>query len=110
MAKEYNALIDNDALESVPSKPGQNLIGCKWVYRVKFHYDGSIERYKAWLVALGNHQQSGIDYHETFSSVAKPLTIRLVLSLALTFGWSMRQLDVKNTFFHGILTEEVYMH
>jgi len=60
------------------------------------------------LVVYGNHQQPNIDYHETLSPAVKPVIIRLVLSLALTFGWSIRQLDIKNAFLHGILTEEVY--
>jgi len=93
----------------VPSQPEQNLVSYKWVYKVKFHSDGSVERYKARLVTLCNHQQPSTDYHETFSSVVKPATIHLVLSLAPTFGWSIRQLNVKNAFLHGALTEEVYM-
>jgi len=61
------------------------------------------------LVALGNHLQDGIDYHETFTPVVNSPTIRLILSLALTFGWPIRELDVKNAFLHGTLIEEVYM-
>jgi len=60
------------------------------------------------LVALGNHQQPDIDYHATFSPVVKTPTIGLILSLALTFGWPIRQLDVKSVFLHGVLTEKVY--
>ena len=56
MTEEYNALLANDTWELAPSQSGKNLVGCKWVYRVKFRSDGSIERYKARLVALGNHQ------------------------------------------------------
>lgn len=86
-----------------------NIIGCKWVYRIKRKADGTIERYKAPLVAKGFHQQPGLDYNETFNPVVKPTTIRTVLTIAVSRGWSMRQLDVYNAFLHGVLNETVYM-
>ncbi|CAL9000116.1 unnamed protein product [Prunus brigantina] len=109
MTEEINALLKNHTWTLVPSSPSQNLVGCKWVFRIKRHSDGSIERYKARLVAKGFHQRPGIDYAETFSPVVKPATIRTVLSLAVSRGWSLRQLDVKNAFLHGFLQEDVYM-
>ena len=109
MAKEYQALISNHTWTLVPFQPDLNIVGCKWVFRIKRHADGTIERYKARLVAKGFHQEEGIDYFETFSPVVRPTTIRLVLTLAISFGWSIRQLDVHNAFLHGALTETVYM-
>lgn len=86
-----------------------NLVGCKWVYKLKLNSDGSISRYKARLVAKGFHQQDGVDFHETFSPVVKPATVRLVLAIVVNCRWSLRYLDVSNAFIHGYLKEEVYM-
>jgi hypothetical protein len=76
---------------------------------LKHNSDGTIARYKARLVAKGFHQQQGVDYAETFSPMIKPPIVRLILSLAVSHNWPLRQLDVKNVFLHGTLKEEVYM-
>ena len=61
-------------------------------------------------MAKGFHHQLGIDYGETFSPVIKPTLVRTVLSIALSAGWSIRQIDIQNAFLHGNLSEEVFMH
>ncbi|KAK1653449.1 hypothetical protein QYE76_071254 [Lolium multiflorum] len=109
MQEEYNALLENKTWTLVPSSPNKNIIDCKWVYRIKRRADGTIDRYKARLVAKGFKQRYGIDYEDTFSPVVKIATIRIVLSIAVSRGWSLRQLDVKNAFLHGVLEQEVYM-
>ncbi|CAL8119652.1 unnamed protein product [Prunus armeniaca] len=109
MADEINPLLKNNTWTLIPPSSSQNLVGCKWVFRVKHNSYGIIERHKARLVAKGFHQQQGIDYTDTFSSVIKPTTIRVVLSLVVSRGWSLCQLDIKNAFLHGFLKEDVYM-
>ena len=76
---------------------------------MKRHSDGTIARYKAQLVARDYLQQYGLDYDETFSPMVKPTTVRLLLALAVNYGWDLKQLDVSNAFLHGLLKEEVYM-
>jgi histone deacetylase 1/2 len=94
MHEEYLALKKNRTWHLVPEKEGKFLIDCKWVYKIKRRSDGSIDHYKARLVAKGFKQHYGIDYEDTFSPVVKIATIRLVLSIAVSRGWTLRQLDV----------------
>jgi len=109
MAEEFHALLKNGTWTLVPSQPSINIVGCKWVFKTKRKVDGSIDRYKARLVAKGFHHQSGIDYTETYSLVIKLITIWTVLSLTVSYGWPIKQIDVSNAFLHGSLSEKVYM-
>ena len=106
--EEFDALMANDTWTLVPRPAGTNLVTGKWIYGHKFHADGSLDRYKARWVLRGFTQRPGIDYDETFNLVAKPATVRTVLSLALSQDWPIHQLDVKNSFLHGTLSETVY--
>ncbi|GKV34843.1 hypothetical protein SLEP1_g43185 [Rubroshorea leprosula] len=110
MKEELEALHNNNTWTLVPSpSPQTNIVGSKWVFKTKLHSDGSIDRFKARLVARGYSQVPGLDFDETFSPVLKPTTLRLVIALATTLSWPLRQLDVKNAFLHGKLKEEVYI-
>ncbi|PKU83090.1 Retrovirus-related Pol polyprotein from transposon TNT 1-94 [Dendrobium catenatum] len=109
MASEFLALQKQGTWTLVEPPINAPTIGCKWTFRTKYHSDGSIARHKARLVALGNHQEQGIDYNETFSPVAKLPTIRILLSVALYHSWSVQQLDVANAFLHGDLQETIFM-
>jgi hypothetical protein len=109
MQEEYNSLLESQTWDLVPLPPGRKLVRCRWVYRTKGTTDGHISRYKVRLVAKGFHQVHGIDYDETFAPVAKMDSIRLTLSIVATKGWEVHQMDMKNAFLHGDLSEEIYM-
>src|SRR5436189_6416844 len=85
------------------------LITCKWVFKVKTRSDGTVERYKARLVARGFQQEYGRDYDETFAPVAHMTTVRTLVAIAVVRHWDISQMDVKNAFLNGDLHEEVYM-
>lgn len=80
------------------------------MFSIKYKLDGSIERYKTRLVVTGYTQTYGIDYQETFSLIAKPNIVKVLLSLVANLDWPLHQFDVKNAFLHKDLEEEVYMY
>jgi hypothetical protein len=109
MNEEYRYLMENNTWDLVPLPKGRKLVRCKWVYITKYALNGSVERHKAQLVSKGFSQVEGIDYNETFAPVAKMNSICLVLSLATSHKWEVHQMDVKSTFLHEDLQEEIYM-
>ena len=108
MDEEFRALQQNSTWELVSLPPRANIVTGKWIFKHKFRADGSLERYKARWVLRGFSQRPGVDFDETFSPVVKPATVRTVLSLALSHRWPIHQLDMKNAFLHGTLSETVY--
>jgi histone deacetylase 1/2 len=93
MDDEFSALQRTKTWHLVPPEKERNIIDSKWVFKIK-RKAGTLDKYKARLVAKGYKQRYGIDYEDTFSPVVKAATIRLVLSIAVSNGWSLRQLDV----------------
>ena len=85
------------------------MVGSRWIYKIKYVADGSVEKYKARFVAKGYAQKEGIDYEETFATVARYTSIRTEISLAAQMGWEIHQMDVKTTFMNGVIEEEVYI-
>lgn len=95
MKKEIGALEDNKTWVTTPLPPSKKALGCKWVYKIKYNSNDSVEHLKAHLVILGNHQVEGIIYYnETFSPIAKMITVRAFLAVAKTRNWEIHQMDV----------------
>ncbi|KAL0404475.1 UNVERIFIED_CONTAM: Retrovirus-related Pol polyprotein from transposon TNT 1-94 [Sesamum radiatum] len=103
MQEEIEALQRNQTWELVPKPKNYDPVTCKWVYRLKKKSDGTIDRYKARLVARGFSQNYGLDYEETFGPIAKMTTVRSTFALAAFKGGKLWQLDVKNAFLYGEL-------
>ena len=85
------------------------VVDCKWVYKLKKGFDDIVQNYKEKLVAKGYSQKEGIDFHEIFSPIFRLVSIRVVLALVALLDLELEKLDVKTTFLHGYLDEEMYM-
>ncbi|KAL9237818.1 hypothetical protein vseg_012322 [Gypsophila vaccaria] len=109
MSEEIAALESNNTWTVSDLPSGKVAIGCMWVFKIKHKSDGSIERFKARLVVLGNHQEAGVDFKETFAPTVKMVTVRTFLAVVTIKNWELHQMDVDNAFLHGDLVEEVYM-
>lgn len=109
MNDEILSLKKNWTWDLVPFPKGRNLVGYKWVFKKQYGLDGSIEKYKVRLVAKGYSQKEGIDYGEILSPIAKLTSIRFLFSLLVAYDFEVEQMDVKTTFLHGDLEEEICM-
>ena len=85
MDDEIQALKKNDTWDLVPRPINHNVVGCCWIFKTKLHANGSIECHKARLVAKGFSQIRGLDFEDTFSHVVRHATIRIILSIAVTY-------------------------
>ena len=109
MAEEYASIMKNDVWEVVPKLEGKSVVTSRWLYKIKYDVDGSIEKYKARFVARGFSQVKGVDYDETFAPIAWYTSIQSIISIAAKMGWQIHQMDVKTAFLNGIIHEEVYI-
>lgn len=108
MQQEIKALKKNGTWTLQDLLEGKRAIDSKWVYKAKYKSNGEVERYKARLVAKGFTQMEVVDYHEAFAPVAKLVTVRTLLAVAIKKGWIIHQLDVSNAFLHG--DHQYYLH
>ena len=109
MDEEMTALYKNEAWNLVELLTKRKPIGTKWVFKKKMNVEGKVEKYKSRLVAKGYSQVEGIDFGEIFSRVAKLNCIRFLLFVAVVFDFEVEQMDLKTTFLHGDIEEEIYM-
>ena len=110
MIEEIKALEANNTWSLVSLPIDKHCIGCKWVYNLKYKPNGTMDKYKARLVAKSYTQQIGIDFLDTFSPVAKLISVRVLLAVIKVRNWCLQKLDVNNVFLNEDLFEEVYMH
>ena len=109
MESEISSMLENQTWELVPPPTDKNIVGSRWVFKIKRNADGSIDRYKARLVAQGFSQKHGIDYDEVFSPVARSATIRSLLAVANIYNLEIHQMDVTTAFLNGDLNHEIFM-
>lgn len=110
MSEEMESLHKNQTWELLNRPKGQKIVGRKWVFKKKEGTPGvETARYKARLVAKGFSQREGIDFNEVFSPVVKHSSTRVLLAMVALFDLELEQLDVKTTFLHGELEEQIYM-
>nr|GEW83058.1 uncharacterized mitochondrial protein AtMg00810-like [Tanacetum cinerariifolium] len=104
--RELQALEANNTWTLTTLPLNKRPIASKWVFKIKCHSNGSIERFKARLIAKGFTQQEGVDYTETFAPVAKMVTVRILLVIVVHHNWNIAQLDINNAFLHRDLSKE----
>ncbi|KAE8221726.1 hypothetical protein CF326_g8509 [Tilletia indica] len=109
MGEEVSSLKEMGTWTLVDLPKGREMVGSRWVFKLKLDREGCAARYKARLVAQGFTQREGIDFSETFAPVARLGTIRITISLALAFGLNLHSIDIKTAYLNGKLSEEVYM-
>jgi len=109
MNEEYESIMKNDVWDVVPRPKDKFEVTSKGLYKIKHGADGSVEKFKVRFVARGFSQKEGVDYDEIFAPVARYITIHSIIALTASQGWSLRRMDVKIAFLHGLLKEEVFV-
>ena len=109
MQEEYDSLMENNTWTLVNSPDNRKILPGKWVYKIKTKTDGTITRWKARWVAKGYEQIEGLDYNQTFASVIKGTSARVLFALAVEKEFYIEQMDVKTAFLYGNIDEEIFI-
>jgi hypothetical protein len=110
MVTEMQAHVKNGTWELVELPRGRKAIGSKWVFKIKRAADGSVDRYKAHLVAKGFSQRPGIDFDETFAPTTKWAALRAIFAIAALEDLELESIDISNAYLNGELKDvDVYM-
>ncbi|CAK9816458.1 Retrovirus-related Pol polyprotein from transposon TNT 1-94 [Anthophora quadrimaculata] len=109
MTVEYQTLMKNGTWSLVPRPKDKKILTNRWVFKTKHNNDGSLNKYKARLVARGHTQQRGIDYQEIFAPVARYEIIRTLLATAANYEMHVHHMDVVSAYVQGDLNDEIYM-
>ena len=95
MIEEYNSILKNDVWDVVPKPKNKLMVSSKWLFKIKHAPDDIIEKYKASFVAHIFSQKEGIDYEETFAPVAHYTSIKTIIAIAASKGWTIHRMDIK---------------
>ena len=110
MDMELANLAKYNVFKLVPRPDTFRPVPSKWVYKLKVHPDGTIDKFRARLVAKGFRQRKGIDYDETFSPVISHTALRIVLTMAMRNNWPIESYDVITTYLNSPMDRPIYMH
>jgi len=106
---EIHSLQKKQVLHACILPDGKSMISTRWIYRIKYHQDGTINVYKARLVARGYEQILGIDYDETFSPVVRLTSLRILFALSVGYNLIIHTMDVDTAFLNAPLEEDIYI-
>ncbi|KAH7460549.1 Retrovirus-related Pol polyprotein from transposon TNT 1-94 [Fusarium oxysporum f. sp. matthiolae] len=106
---EHGSLVENGVWTLVTLPPGRKALRGKWVFKLKIGENGQVLRYKARFVVRGFEQREGIDFNETFASVVKPMSYKMIFAIAAALDLELEQMDVKTAFLYGLVNEEIYV-
>ena len=109
MNKELDSIAKNGTWEEIIVPRDRNIVGCKWVYKLKLDSNNQVIKYKSRIVAKGYSQVYGEDFEQTFSPVARLTSLRILLATVATENLELHQMDADTAFLNGILEDEIFM-